>query len=610
MRKKIQLLLFVAAAFTQQTATAQWNQVGTDLVGVAYSDVFGRSLSMSGDGSTIAIGAGQSAGSGTAGSVRIYQNMAGTWTQLGIDISGDVNGENTGSSVSISDDGTKVVIGAPQANSYMGRVRVYEYFGGGWSQMGVDIPGDVTNSFSGTSVSMSDDGLTIAIGTPWDNGSGAYEGRVQIFTYAGGAWTQVGSDIYGEAANDQSGQSVSISGDGSIVAIGAIGNDANGTDAGQVRVYENIASTWTQIGADIDGEAAGDNSGKAISLSADGSTVAIGSSLNDGNGSNSGHVRVFKNITGTWTQVGSDIDGDNVDDWSGGAVSISDDGTTLAIGAAGSDANGASSGHARVMKLVSGTWTQEGADLNGENAGDAGGFAVALNSDGSYVANGIYDYGINVGKVKIYKTCKSTSIDTQTACETFDWVDGNTYTSSNNTATHVVNNAAGCDSTITLNLTINPLPDASTTVAGETITATQAGATYIWVDCDNGNTPIPNETSQSFTPLVTGNYAVRIILNGCSVTSDCVALTVVGIDENSLDNSISVFPNPSKGKFNIELSHATEVRITNALGVIVKTQDCIAGKNQISLNEAPNGLYFVQIQDNNNTLTTKVILHR
>lgn len=610
MKLYLKAMLFAAAAFTSQSAMAQWNQIGTDLVGVAYSDVFGRSLSMTADGSTIAIGAGQSAGSGTAGSVRIYQNMAGTWTQLGADISGDVNGENTGGSVSISNDGTIVAIGAPQANSYMGRVRVYEYFAGGWTQMGLDIAGDVTNSFAGTSVSISDDGLTLAIGTPWDNGSGAYEGRVQVFTYAGGAWTQVGSDIYGEASNDQAGQSVSISGDGSIVAIGAIGNDANGTDAGQVRVYENIAGTWTQIGADIDGEAAGDQSGKAISLSADGTTVAIGASQNDGAGSNNGHVRVYKNIAGTWTQQGNDIDGDNADDWSGGAVSISDDGKTVAIGAAGSDANGSNSGHLRVMRLVSGTWTQDGADLNGEAAGDAGGFAVAINGDGTVAANGIYDYGLNVGKVKIYKACKSFSIDTQSACDSYDWIDGNTYTSSNNTATHVVTNAAGCDSTITLDLTINPLPDATTSVTGETITATQTGATYVWVDCNNGNTPIPGETSQSFTPLITGNYAVMVTLNGCTETSNCVALTVVGIDENDANNHFSLYPNPSTGVFNIEVSQATSVTITNALGVIIKKQDCTVGKNKIKLDEEPNGIYFVQFTQDNKTLTTKVILQK
>ena len=61
-------------------------------------------------------------------------------------------------------------------------------------------------------------------------------------------------------------------------------NDGNGSDAGHVRIYKNISGTWTQQGSDIDGEAAGDLSGGSVSLSSDGSTVAIGA-YNDGNGS-------------------------------------------------------------------------------------------------------------------------------------------------------------------------------------------------------------------------------------------------------------------------------------------------------------------------------------
>ena len=99
-------------------------------------------------------------------------------------------------------------------------------------------------------------------------------------------WTQQGADIDGEASGDQSGHSVSLSSDGSTVAIGAPYSDDNGASfAGHVRVYKNISGTWTQQGSDIDGEAAGDYSGSSVSLSSDGSTVAIGAPFNGGNGS-------------------------------------------------------------------------------------------------------------------------------------------------------------------------------------------------------------------------------------------------------------------------------------------------------------------------------------
>ena len=79
-------------------------------------------------------------------------------------------------------------------------------------------------------------------------------------------WVQRGSDIDGEAADDRSGYSVSLSSDGSIVAIGAVFNDGTGSNAGHTRVYEYSGSAWVQKGSDIDGEAAGDYSGYSLSL--------------------------------------------------------------------------------------------------------------------------------------------------------------------------------------------------------------------------------------------------------------------------------------------------------------------------------------------------------
>ncbi|MCB0375616.1 MAG: tail fiber domain-containing protein, partial [Sinomicrobium sp.] len=94
---------------------------------------------------------------------------------------------------------------------------------------------------------------------------------------------------------DQSGHSVSLSSAGTRVAIGAHFNDGNGMDSGHVRMYEYQGGSWVQLGADINGEAAGDWSGNSVSLSSDGSSVAIGALQNDGNGNYSGHVRVFFN---------------------------------------------------------------------------------------------------------------------------------------------------------------------------------------------------------------------------------------------------------------------------------------------------------------------------
>ena len=106
-------------------------------------------------------------------------------------------------------------------------------------------------------------------------------------------WIQKGLDIDGEAAGDYSGTRVSLSSDGTIVAIGTSANNGNGVNSGHVRVYAWNGTAWIQRGLDIDGEAAGDLSGNAVSLSSDGTILAVGAKRNDGNGDNAGHVRVF-----------------------------------------------------------------------------------------------------------------------------------------------------------------------------------------------------------------------------------------------------------------------------------------------------------------------------
>ena len=97
-------------------------------------------------------------------------------------------------------------------------------------------------------------------------------------------WQQQGQDIDGEAAYDMSGTSVSMNAAGDRVAIGAITNDGNGTDAGHVRIYQRNGNAWLKMGQDIDGAAAGDESGESVSMNAAGNRVAIGSMKNAGNG--------------------------------------------------------------------------------------------------------------------------------------------------------------------------------------------------------------------------------------------------------------------------------------------------------------------------------------
>lgn len=218
-------------------------------------------------------------------------------------------------------------------------------------QLGGDIDGDSSNDDAGT-VAISSDGSVLAIGAV---GYNSFRGQVRFFRYSSGSfgssWIQEGNHILGEATGDFSGRQIALSSNGQIIAIGASANDGNGSFSGHVRIYENVSGTWTQIGNDIDGEAADDFSGDALSLSADGNIIAIGAISNDDNGSTSGHVRLYQNIAGTWTQIGSDIDGEAADDFFGQSVALSSDASTLAIGTGANDGNGNRSGHVRVYDL-------------------------------------------------------------------------------------------------------------------------------------------------------------------------------------------------------------------------------------------------------------------
>ena len=348
-----------------------------------------------------------------------------SWAQIGQDIDGEKYLDESGYSVSLSGDGTTVVIGALNTE----RVRVYKRDASiaGWAKIGKDILGVGDGEF-GWSVSLSDNGTIMAIGAPKTTGvNGPESGRVRVYARDANnanGWTQIGQDIDGENSYDQSGYSVSLSADGTIVAIGATGSGGKGSYSGHVRVYvrdANNANGWVQVGGDIDGEASYDYSGYSVSLSADGTTVAIGARYNGGTAYRSGHARVYKfvaavgNTAAKWDQLGGDIDGEAFYDYFGQSVSLSADGTIVAIGANKNDGNGEDSGHVRVHKFVAATettaakWDQLGTDIDGEAAYDNSGRAVSLSADGTIVAigapynDGLNEMKINSGHVRVYK---------------------------------------------------------------------------------------------------------------------------------------------------------------------------------------------------------------
>ncbi len=204
--------------------------------------------------------------------------------------------------------------------------------------------------------------------------------------------------------------------------------------------------------------------------------------------------------------------------------------------------------------------------------------------------------------------------DTQTACDSFTWIDGNTYTTSNTTATYnIVNGAAnGCDSLVTLNLTINTV-DNSVIDDSPTLTSNAVGATYQWIDCDNANEPITEETNASFTATTNGNYAVIVTENGCTDTSDCITISNVGLEEIQNNNvGLSIYPNPSTGRFAIDhnSSKPVQLKIVDLHGKRIFQSELTKKSNVIDLSNQAAGIYFIDVTfDNAVHERRKIIIH-
>ena len=265
-------------------------------------------------------------------------------------------------------------------------------------------------------------------------------------------------------------------------------------------------------------------------------------------------------------------------------------------------------------KTFGGTGDDAAITLNVDNWGNVyttGGFSGIVDFDpGAGTYNLISKGGFDVFVHKMSSCPATYKTDVVTACDSFVWIDGNTYTSSNNTATYVLTNAAGCDSIVTLNLTIDTV-DVSVSQNGNTLTANETGASYQWIDCNNNNTPIPGTQNQSFTPTSDGSYAVIVDNGNCSDTSKCISVTITQIGYNPFEETIRVFPNPTKNEFFINLGTPYEnikVTIKDILGNVVQMNTFHSrSKLLLSLNKEAAGFYFVEIEAQKKKAIIKLI---
>ena len=190
--------------------------------------------------------------------------------------------------------------------------------------------------------------------------------------------------------------------------------------------------------------------------------------------------------------------------------------------------------------------------------------------------------------------------DVQTTCGPYTWIDGNEYAENNNTATYTFPGGSinGCDSIVTLDLTIVPI-DPSVSVSSTTLTANEPDAVYQWIDCNVGNAPIQGATSQIYTATSSGNYAVIIQRGDCSDTSACTRIDFAGVGENTLA-PVLIYPNPGTGRFTFQLSLNATVQVEDALGRIVYTKALESGKALVDISTEATGVYFARVTSNDN----------
>lgn len=239
-----------------------------------------------------------------------------------------------------------------------------------------------------------------------------------------------------------------------------------------------------------------------------------------------------------------------------------------------------------------------------------------VGTDPSVAINDVLITGLSAGTpvldvqnatVTISEPAELTSVINQTSCGSYT-LNGQTYSSSG-TYQQTVQNGNGCDSTITLNLTINDLPTSGITQIDEiTLLSVETGVTYQWINCGTGQ-PVPGATSAIFIAPQNGTYAVTVFNNECEATSACITINEVGLDETTVPNiNIAISPNPVTDEFTVQFdSERIDLIVTDIQGKIVLRASGVVSGNKLSLAGADQGVYLLRLYSDQGTGMKRIV---
>jgi hypothetical protein len=204
----------------------------------------------------------------------------------------------------------------------------------------------------------------------------------------------------------------------------------------------------------------------------------------------------------------------------------------------------------------------------------------------------------------------TTAVDSVSACNSYTWIDGITYFSDNNTATHALTTSHGCDSVVTLHLTIDTV-NTGVYRSNDTLFASALNAAYQWLDCDNGAAMIPGETSRYFIATTNGNYAVEVTENNCTDTSNCLNVTGIGFESYDNTAGLRVLPNPTEAEIELFFDqHIGEAQllVINSTGQLI-LRNRIGPTDHISITiPGAAGVYYIRVvEDSGNSYSVKVL---